>query len=186
MVQVKNVNEKSNSKENKAELFSFFGKMLLLFPTCGILIFSFFQYWFGHTSPSFSWLMWSIGILWVAILVGGKTLKLIDKRISPKLVDRTVAFIRSGEPKGFNFEVLMSYISNLTINGLVMALALQVYKEWGMVFAMVIWLLAMFIMLITIFNFLYNAEFDPEKRPAVILFAGLSLFSFLIPLILAN
>lgn len=45
--------------------------------------------------------------------------------------DRVIAFIESGEPTGLNFETLMNYISNLTINGLLISSSVYVLENRG-------------------------------------------------------
>ncbi|WP_338854021.1 hypothetical protein WE348_20555 (plasmid) [Alteromonas macleodii] len=185
MEQESNVNIEENGKDDKSELWKLLKIKFLIIITAGVSIFHFVQIYNDYDGPSFLFLFWPLMIMWAAVLFGPIASK-VDEKIKQSHIDAVIRFIRSGEPKGFNFEVLMNYISNLTINGLVIALAIYANQSWHLLFAILIWLIALFNMLFIILNFFYNTGLDTSKKRSIFLFGGISVLSFIIPLILAN
>lgn len=185
MEQENKVNKEGSGKDDKSELWKLLGIMLLKIISAVVFTFYFVLIYNDYDGPSFLFLFWPLLIMWTAVLFIPIASK-VDEKIKQSHVDAVIEFIRSGEPKGFNFEVLMNYISNLTINGLVIALAIYANQSWHLFFAMLIWLIALFNMLFIILNFFYNTGLDTEKKLSLYLFGGISVLSFMIPLILAN
>lgn len=185
MGQETDVNKEENGKDDKSELWKLLKIKFLIIITTGVSTFYFVQIYNDYDGPSFFFLFWPLMIMWAAVFFGPIASK-VDEKINQSHVDAVIRFIRSGEPKGFNFEVLMNYISNLTINGLLIALAIYANQSSHLFFAMLIWLIALFNMLFTILNFFYNTGLDTSKKRSIFLFGGISVLSFIIPLILAN
>lgn len=185
MEQDTDVNKEENGKAEKSELWKLLGLILLKIITAGVFSLYFFLIYNDYDGPSFLFLFWPLLIIWAAVLIQPLGSK-IDEKINQSHVDAVIGFIHSGEPKGFNFEVLMSYISNLTINSLVIALAIYANQSGHLFFAILIWLIALFNMVFIILNFFYNTGLDTKKKRSAYLFGAISVLSFIIPLILAN
>lgn len=168
------------------ELGKLFYPIFLLFLTVGAVSIIFASYHYGlEISKDWKTILILIVIMWLGICLYMK----IDFYIPKESEIYIVNFVRSGEPKGFNFEVLMSFLSNLTIAGLALTLSLffTMYGVWNFLLVYLLWIFAILLIMTSAINFTYqivNKDHDTKRKVLVFCFA--TFIAFAIPIVIAR
>ena len=127
-------------------------------------------------------------VIWLGLFSYNKADSYFTKETETKIE----SFINAGEPKGFTFEVLMSFISNLTISGLALTLAKSLVNKnidhLALDFFVVYPLIAFAILLslMSVINFAYHSvSKDISTKNLIFLSVPMLLISFGIPILVA-
>ena len=163
--------------------------IFLLFFTAVLVTIIFAQFYNGlEITDAWKMLCAQTVIMWVGLSSYNKVDNLFTKETEIKMVN----FIRAGEPKGFTFEVLMSFISNLTISGLALTLANFLRREYlnHMAFDFIVvyplFAFAIFLSLMSVINFAYHSlSKHVSTKKLLLLSVPMLFFTFGIPILVA-
>ena len=170
-----------------------FGPILLLFLTVTIASFIFAMHEYGvDITEDWLVLVIQIVIMWLGLWLYSK----VDSWDSSNTKEREriiLEFVRSGAPKGFNFEVLMSFLSNLTIAGLALSLSIflkddnLIHPIFNYFLIYSLWVFAILLILLSVMNFIF--QFGKKELSNIRMFCIYSctiIIAFAIPILAAK
>jgi hypothetical protein len=175
---------------NEREILRFIAPIILLFFSVFVGTCIFVMHKYGEII-SLDWVVLAcqVGIMWLGLWGYHK----VDSWNSKKFETAAIAFIRSGEPKGFNFEVLMSFLSNLTISGLALILSvhlkklilLNIYVTYSVI--VVVWVIAIFLIMMSAINFIFQfVKNDYQEKTVYSICVLTAIVAFAIPIFVAK
>lgn len=176
-----------SEKNSRRELVWLFLQIALIFLTVVVGAFLFANHEYGNEiTKDLKTIAFQVFILWAALYF----VKFSEKWNNEKLEALVMPFIKSGEPKGFNFEVVMSFLSNLTIAGLFLVMAVHTSNIdliAANLLTLVLWTIAIFLILISNINFLYQFVTNDVSRKRFYAIFGITIIvAFSIPIVIAK
>lgn len=171
------------------ELLRMFAPLLLLFLTAIVvtIVFALRQYGL-EIAEDWTAVFMQILVMWLGLWSYNKADNFFTKESEKKIVD----FVRSGEPKGFTFETMMSFISNSTIAGFLLTVAnYLVGKELfhtalAYLMACSLWTVAILLAMTSVIHFVYQCvSKDTSIRALFFVFFTMVIIAYGIPVLIA-